>query len=385
MRPCTIRWVLGLAVVAGAGACRTGPYWGDGAGDPAGPKASSGPNGSNPGATDADGGMLGGHPTAAPTLLASDPDGIVSIAIGGANVFFSTGYHGSLPGLLKTVPVGGGPMTTFASPGGPLVVDSANVYWTTPSDGAMTCPLRGCAGAPTHLGSGTGPIAVDRTYIYAGTFDGQGIVRTPLAGGDGGTTPAMLGSGGDGVASNIAVDGASVFWVARDNLGLFDVMKIPLSGWGGQPTRISPDGGGRGEYLWAGSLAVVGPNVFYAGEKLAGGGGVLRLPAASNGDTPPTVIFNVVDFRSAPIACDGTNVYWFDQDWQTPSQVQASLLTCRVSGCTGFPTVLVQGTSGVAIATDAANVYWSTPAGVRVGSYDAAPSVSQLLSVPKPR
>jgi hypothetical protein len=140
--------------------------------------------------------------TGTPIPLAAGELGPASVAVLGSTVYWvSDGAgDGTNSGVVRSTPVGGGPVTTLAS-GLPMKynlndntagyaamgVDSTGVYFTTydgmQTGAVMKVPLDG--GAPVTLMSATNPqkLAVDSTGVYVSQGFPSSIAKIPLDGG----------------------------------------------------------------------------------------------------------------------------------------------------------------------------------------------------------
>jgi hypothetical protein len=228
-----------------------------------------------------------------------------------------------------------------------LAVNSTAVYWVylgSNSPLVNTCAIAGCGNSPSPLSSvvwaqGTEPLAVDDTYIYWNSLDYGGVLRCPLVG-------CSSPSGLSGSISNagLARDPTvgHVYW--GDYSG--GISKWSLDGG----VQVVNDTGGRYEA----PIASDGTNVYFMALVTSGSNGIMRCPVGSSGGGSCALLtpFAPDAGSAAPgsLASDGTNVYW---------PLGGSVYACAVGGCAS-PTALASGRSGsLAVATDGARVYWA--------------------------
>jgi hypothetical protein len=190
--------------------------------------------------------------------------------------------------------------------------------------------------------------------------------------------PVVLATGsGPLVAGGLAVDATSVYWV--DSKG-GRVLACKKTGCGLSPTVLASGQGGpsgiavaNGVAYWTNSdsgtvsfCSVNGcggtPTVLVSG--LSSPGGIAALHSSvyfieagdsgsisscpSSGCVSPTVIASV---SGVLVAVDAVNVYWTDG---------TEVSSCPLAGCSGSPTVLFSAKGATGIALDAANVYVTT-------------------------
>jgi hypothetical protein len=161
------------------------------------------------------------------TLIATE--GASGLAISGTTLFI-----GALD--IQSTPTGGGPLTILAMGQGQpygMTADSNNVYWVTPNGVVGSVPIAG--GTMTTLASNQGSndsgIAVDASNVYwANSYAGT-ILSVPITGG--GFTTIVTGQTRP---SSVAVGGGYVYWTNNANPG--SVMKAPVGG-GVAPTAIA--------------------------------------------------------------------------------------------------------------------------------------------------
>ena len=224
-----------------------------------------------------------------------------------------------------------------------LVVDAANVYWTTtplcidPCDvqgQVLQCSKCGCS-APTVLATdsaGLGDLAVDATSVYWVNGNGS-VLKVPIGGGE--TTTLEVAD-----ARDLAVDSTNLYWT-----GSSTVMKVATSG--GTPTALVTGQASPG------AIAVDGTHVYWTDSVT---GTVSMVPLG--GGSPTTL----AEGQTADaIAVDATSVYWTNFNGDAPG---ATIMKVAIGG--GTVTTLAAGTrSPYGIAVDATNVYWTSDGAVR--------------------
>ena len=155
----------------------------------------------------------------------------------------------------------------------------------------------------------------------------------PLAGG----TPTTLATGQQ--TSAVAVDAANAYWVTYATPGGV-VMKVSLSG--GTPVPLAT------QQNRAAPIAVDGTSVYWSSANATVGevpldGGALTTLVSGSSPSLASLPFS--------IAVDGTSVYWTDQVGGTVSKVS-------VEGGTVVTLATGQSAPG-AIAVDGTSVYWT--------------------------
>ncbi len=223
-----------------------------------------------------------------------------------------------------------------------ITADANNVYWTSPSNGAvMEVPAGG--GSTTSIVSGLGrtPFAIthDATYVYwstqwyfQGYFAGD-VSKAPVAGG------AALGVVDDENYElvGVAVDGTNAYYGSYGTLGCAGFLKkVPLAG--GAATTLA-----SGCFI-AQSIAVDATYVYWAN-----GGVISKVPIAGGSVT------TAVSEGAANIVLDGTTLYWSGA---------TTIKKAPVGG--GSSTTIASGLSSPnGIAVDSTNVYWVEASRIR--------------------
>lgn len=271
------------------------------------------------------GGCNGGRCT---TALAMDPAPEM-LATDGANVYWTSNGTQGNDGAVRSVPVGGGGVTTLAGgvvgqvvnpeaialaggqvyfaafyslesvattgaggtttlgmgPFGQSIAVGGNVVYATLEGTVVSTPVGTVSDnqPPTFSSDGGFAVAVDATNVYVG---GSSLYQVPIAGGGG----TLLASA---EAYAIALDAANVYWVDSSSL----VMKVPIGG-GTVTTLASGENAPRG-------IAVDATNVYWT--DVGGGGTVRSVPIA--GGTPVTLAVGPIATLGS-IVVDATSLYW---------------------------------------------------------------------------
>jgi hypothetical protein len=228
-----------------------------------------------------------------------------------------------------------------------ITVDGTNVYWTNRTGEVMKCAVDGCD-HPAELAVATGvpaSITASATDVY--WTDGA-VSRVPMAGG----AVTRIGASD---AWGIAVGAQSVYWTTNATAG--PVFTCAVEGCAPAPTRVA---GGDASFAIAADAA----NVYWSDWNA-----IWTCPLAGCAGTP-TALAAVAGHVA--IAIDAHNVYWAYPD-------EGVVLACAKAGCQGSPTLLASHAFGVtALASDGANVYWVSTAGVTRCSTSGCPTPTLL-------
>ena len=319
---------------------------------------------------------LDGMSTCALTSFESHQDGIDGVAVDGQNLYFAVDGNDSMgpsSTVFKMAIDGGAPVILASEQGGPdtVAVEGANVYWTNGANGTvMTVPVVG--GTPSTLASGqpgADHTAVDATSVYWTTSGGDGgaVVRAPLDGG-----AASIFAAGF-ISSNLALDGENAYFAVL-NTGMIpgpippvlSVVKAPLDG--GTPITLDTSSlpSGRGP-----SVAVDGVNFYWMGPSA-----IVATPL--DGGTPTTLAtINIPGFHLGgygAIATDGTTVYWTDAS-QTPSVVTS----VPVAGGSAL-TVAVSQDNPAGIVVQGGTLFWANAGGAMFESSTAGGGIVEMTT-----
>lgn len=219
-----------------------------------------------------------------PTILASAeplrPGN--GIAVDATSVYWTNGD-------VMRVPIGGGEARAIAvgNANGPVAVDRTNVYWAdSQAQALMKVPIAG--GTPTILVSGQNiqTFVLDAVNVYF--LAEQGVFKVPLRGGAPTTLAASLNT------SAIAVDAENVYWTRQSSPVGESILKVPIAG--GAPTALA-DG-----IAAPFAIAVDGASVYFAAQN-----NVMKV--ARTGGAPVTLVAQPTDSPFA-MAVDATSVYW---------------------------------------------------------------------------
>lgn len=275
--------------------------------------------------------------------VCQDPE---AIAVSPAGVFWTDhGQPGGRPPGVRTVPLGGGVVTTLASTDfwvGGIAVNSDKVFWTNGHLGTVMSVSIG-GGAVTTLASGQSSpdfIAADDTNVYwtnAGTtaqgyYDGA-VMMVPVGGG----APVTLAAGLPHPEA-IAIDAVNVYW-GNALSDLQSVMKIPRAG--GVAMVLGP---GAGQHF---GIAVYGTSVYWTNYDA---GTLMKAPIVGGA---LTTLASAQD-RPTGLAVDGENVYWVNG---------TTLMRMPLGGGPAAPVASGLGGLFPAIALDATSVYYLSGGG----------------------
>jgi hypothetical protein len=140
------------------------------------------------------------------------------VAVNATSVYWWSSGPMDQDQCLLRMPLVGGPVTnlyqtSYFTRSSRVVVDAANLYWTSYQDGAvMKMPVDG--GVPVALASGRASvdemIALDADSVYWTEGQGSTLLKVALQGG----TPTTLATGlAIRTLANLVVDGTSVYWI----------------------------------------------------------------------------------------------------------------------------------------------------------------------------
>lgn len=294
---------------------------------------------------------FGGQPAATVVTLASASLDVMDLTVDEHRVYY-TGYDGTGDGVVLALGVDGGTPTTLATaqayPSN-IAVDPSSVYWidSDVGDGGAVVKVGLGGGTPTTLAEGqpqTGGLAVAGGTVYfttgscfSTTACTANVESVPAKGG----AVSTLASGAGG---SLAVDATNVY-VAT---GSGKVMKVPRGG--GAPTTL------WFEQANDDSVTVDSTSVYWTNSI----GDVMKIPL---GGGHPTAL----DFESlsgSPLAVDARGVYFAAYGPQDSTNTTWDLERAGFDG--GAPVTLATSFAGpiVAIASDGANLYVATAAGV---------------------
>jgi hypothetical protein len=270
-----------------------------------------------------------------------------------------------------------------------LAVVSAKVIWASDAitgPQIRACPKPACAGGVQLYSSAIGPsdLAGDDNDVYWSQFDSDSIRRCPTGGCDAGTT---LASGANVLGPvKVAIGASTVAWISNQPRVMFcqraACTKLSLDDSPSSPSGLVSDGSFA---YWVDGVEIRkcsmlgcsgAPDVFNAGAqsntRVAAGGkavywttgaadaGMLKSCGASgsvcaDAGTAATGLHLQIPVR---IAADASGVF------VAVEGSGGSIVTCPPTGCSGAPTVVVDGQGSIrAIGLDADRVYFATTAG----------------------
>jgi hypothetical protein len=275
------------------------------------------------------------------TLAANLPGSVVSLTLGGSNLYFYESIEEpSFGGALVQLPIDGGAAVTFDTPDelGGLAADATHVYWIGPS---FALEARAATGGP-NVTLAADPysaqaLVVDATRAYwlDGTVQ-EGIMSVPLGGG----TPDTVASfRGPSDTAPLALDATRLYWI--DDRGPA-VMSIPKSG--GEPTTLwTADPSWNAPVV--DGLAASESRVVWSVVTTGGGSYLLTMPAAGG-----SVTTLATGSSGSSLAVDGCTAYW---------AVGGGLVRISLGGGS-VTTLAASGVSGYGgIAADDTSVYWT--------------------------
>jgi hypothetical protein len=193
----------------------------------------------------------------APTTLASDQSFPAIVAADATGVYWVNENQCTQPPCSASVasilvlPPGASTSVVLANvqaQPSTLALDATNVYWGTSDGRVMKAPKGVMSGGPVtqlaYYETNVRSLVVGASNIYWATGTGD-ILATPIAGG-----PSSAIVVGAETLGGLAVDAATLYWIASDFGGTNTVNAIGLVGLGGVPTT-----------LWSGSDAPGGIQV----------------------------------------------------------------------------------------------------------------------------
>jgi len=233
-----------------------------------------------------------------------------------------------------------------------IAADGTSVYWTDDIDAGESvlkkCAATGCVGDPTVIATGRAlwNFALDATNVYWIEFtDSWAVMTCPLAGCAGAPTTITTVPSGNDSPAEIVVGDEAVYW---SNLGLGDLSDGPVLGCAKTGCSSPP-------------VVIDWPTLVIAAH-----GSSLYWAGASNVETcvPQGSVCNGAQLAPAAgevlgIAVDSDGVVY----WTTAHGGAFATVQKCAPGCTG-PITLASGLAHpdepiVAIAVDATHVYWS--------------------------
>jgi hypothetical protein len=290
-----------------------------------------------------------------PVTLASDLAQPFAIVLDSANVYWTTF---SSAGSVMRVGKDGSNLTTLAKSIDPwgIAVSSGYVYWAETGGGSapgIVHRVLTTGGPVEDLAAFTAPevpafVQVDAQNYFVATFTNDtgtamSIYACPLAGTCVPSKRVTIAMGLPALAA-LTIDSNNVYWVSTDG----QLGQCPKTGCASpaSPMAIANLGSpARGLALTESST-----NLFVSSFQAAGSIDSVALGAA----TP----FATAQAYPVGVTVDATNVYWIDEG---PSDTRSgSVMKCGIASCT-TPTALVTGeTDPSYLAVDDVAVYWIT-------------------------
>jgi hypothetical protein len=295
--------------------------------------------------------------------LVTSPSGLSpwAIAVDTSNVYYTSQGHctdaGVTTGVVMSVPVAGGtPITVATAQGSPeaIAVKGSDLYWVNNADcsgkgAVMRSTLDG--GALTTLVPDQiqpSSIAVDDKNVYWTTS--ENVMSAPLAGGAPTTVASMQGS-----SAGVAAESGQVLWAQAGKAD--DVNRVAAGG--GKPKVLTPGCPGmagacggiygmtadtRNVYWSSISTTEYSDYALYSFPLAGGTAGTL---AAQQG-------------LLADIASDGANVYWTTYGMGSSTEMGLTVAKAPVRGGGGTVTTIATGQAAPrGVAVDATSVYWA--------------------------
>lgn len=216
-------------------------------------------------------------------------------------------------GAIRSVPADGGTSKTLASElgnGGPyvLALTGEQLLWPNLTHGIQTVPLGGGPVTTFPVGDpplSAGGIAADDLYVYWTDLQQRTVNRMPLGGG-----PVVVLASGQDYPNGIAADGQAVYWTSAAHWNTVQptgyIMRV--SRHGGVPVVLAS------QATLTHQLAIDGSSVYWTGGLFgpdsAGTGSVTRVPL--DGSEPATVLVSGLN-SPFDIAVDSRYVYWSEE------------------------------------------------------------------------
>lgn len=230
-------------------------------------------------------------------LVASDPNPR-RFLLSGKTLFFNSGSFGTGNTAVRSVPTGGGAVTTLATNTNDFMSiagDAATLYWTTAYPNSVTSmPMAGAV--PTVLSARSAlaaSLCVDATNLY--WIESGGIYSMPKGGG----TPAALVTG---VAADLMIlQGSWLYYSTNHGPGSGNNALYRIAVVGGAPTRIA-------SVLLVTTMATDGTTIYWSdGQSDLN---IIRRAPAAGGSQFVSLTGYVTTARWS--ALDAQFVYWND-------------------------------------------------------------------------
>jgi hypothetical protein len=226
---------------------------------------------------------------------------------------YYTVYDFNNPGAVLSCGTGGcnnQPTTIASNQLGPIALasDSSSLYWTNQGGPVAQCALGGCNGSPTTLATsnpasspGIGALAVDATNVY--WSDATGVEACAVGGCNGQPTTLVAAP----PAYALVTDGKSLYFTDYNNGFVYE---CPNTGCA-QPTILASGQSGPS------NLAVDGANVYWANQ----GGTIMRCDLGGCAQGPVTMATG--QDNPARLVLDDTRIYWSNYPSLTSGSIMA--------------------------------------------------------------
>jgi hypothetical protein len=296
----------------------------------------------------------------------ADPGNVTpTLAVDSTNVYFFSPADGTLlsapidnpgslsPKVLATATGPGDSGTIYGISG--LVVDDANVYFLSTSEGVVrSVPIDGGAVTTFSVGGGfsistatnSSSLTLDSSNLYVA--NGTMIARGPK---DAGSPLVTVGkTDAEYVFGGIAVDAANIYWAEC----VYESSSCSINGWSMandalfelSPSEVSTT-----------SLAISPTAVFWGNANNGGSPGTLRT-APKDGGAPATTIegasFSNQTATSLTIDPATSTLYWI----QANGNVQAPGTLAKMPADGGVPVVIATNAWGPPVFDASGNVYY---------------------------